>query len=352
MNSVIENLTIQFTKGREIGQNGFNSQVFEAVEVKLGRTIAIKKILKKELKINYYEEAVLLNESQHPNVVTMHYAGEGKAFDENGIECEYVYLAMPLYKNGSLQEIIKQETTLIQLFKYVFGILNGMLHIHTKGILHLDLKPDNILISDKFEALITDFGVATQFDIDTSFTKNKKNLFLFLNAPETVANKDVAIQSDIYQIGILLYILFNKFDLKILQKKFDLSIAETRKENILKIKEAIQKDELYPKDFAEHIPNKVKDIILKCMKTNPNDRYKSVEEVRNDFASIDENDKRLLWQYKIDNSEKIWTRAIDSKIESCILKSTGEVSYKIYKDGQLISENIITKNLNNFFNDV
>ena len=50
MNSVIENLTIQFTKGREIGKNGFNSQVFEAVEVKLGRTIAIKKILKKELK--------------------------------------------------------------------------------------------------------------------------------------------------------------------------------------------------------------------------------------------------------------------------------------------------------------
>lgn len=351
-NEIIENLTIQFKKGKEIGQNGFNSQVFEAYELNLKRTIAIKKILKKDLKTNYYEEAVLLNESQHPNVVAVHYAGEGKALNKDGLECDYVYLAMPLYKNGSLQEVIKKETTLIELFKYVFGILNGMLHIHTKGVLHLDLKPDNILLSDKFDALITDFGVATQFDIDTSFTKTKKNLFLFLNAPETIAKKEVAIQSDIYQIGILLYLLFNKIDLKVIQQKFDLSIDETRIETVKSIKTAIQNDTLYPKVFAEHIPDKVKKIILKCMKTNPNDRYKSVEEIRNEFASIKECDERLLWVYVISNNEKIWTRTIDSKLESCILKSTGEFTYKCHKNGVLDDEKIIKDDLNNFFNSI
>lgn len=348
---MIKNLIIEFEEGNEIGQNGFNSKVFEAYETKLKRTIAMKRILKKDLKTNYYEEAVLLNESQHPNVVDIHYAGEGKGLDEDGVECEYVYLAMPLYKNGSLQEVIKKEKTLIELCEYVFGILNGLLHIHTKGILHLDLKPDNILISDKDDALITDFGVATQFDIETSMAKNKKSLFPFITAPETVINKEVAIQSDIYQIGILLYLLFNKIDINVIRKQFDFS-KEKRKETAKEIQTLIINDQLYKKDFIEHIPDKIKNIILKCMKINPNDRYKSVEELRNEFASIKEDEKRLLWSYYIIDDDRIWTRTIDSMKEICIMGANGSISYKIYKNNSFTKEEIIKENLKVFFNKV
>ena len=351
-NQKINCLTINFEKKEEIGQNGYNSRVFKAYEVNLQRIIAIKQIQKKDLKTNFYEEAILLNESQHPNVVNIHYAGEGKEVNEDGSESEYVYLAMPLYKNGSLKEVIQKENTLKQLLKYVFGILNGLLHIHTKGILHLDLKPDNILISDKGDALITDFGVATHFDIETSFTKNKKSTLLFLNAPETVVRKEVAIQSDIYQIGILFYLLFNKIDMKEIQKKFDLSNKDTRKAVVEKIREAILNDELYPKIFAEHIPSKIKDILLKCMAINSNDRYRSIEEVRNEFALIIDNNQ-LLWKYNLNpNGEKIWTRNIDSTEEKCILKTNGEIIYKKTKKEKIIDEKILLTDLNVFFNEI
>lgn len=88
----------------------------------------------------------------HPNVVQIQYACKD---DKN------VYIAMPFYKNGSLKSLMtKRMLTAREIIRYAIQFISGVAHIHSKGLLHLDIKPDNILLSDNDEALLSDFGLA------------------------------------------------------------------------------------------------------------------------------------------------------------------------------------------------
>lgn len=329
---------VEFEILEEVGR-GFHSKVFKAKESQVGRIIAIKEIYTKKLKKNFYDEAILLNTSKHPNVIDLHYAGE----DE---EKEIIYLAMPLYKKGSLQNIIQGEHTIKELLKYTQGILNGLLHIHSKGILHLDLKPDNILISDNNESLISDFGVSMNFDLETSTVETDK-LYPFLTPPELLINTTASIQTDVYQTGILLYLLFNQINLMEIVERFDFSKGNIGK-TIKIIQKLIEEDKLYEKTFNLHLPEKIKTVILKCMCHNVNERYKSIEDVRNALSEI-ENDEKLLWSLKKENNNKIFTRTIDSKKEQYIINDSNEIIHIVLIHDKETKKEIINKALETIF---
>lgn len=323
-----EKLIINFRKIEQVGK-GFHSKVFKAEEINIKRIIAIKEIEAKKLKRGFYDEAILLNTSKNPNVVDMHYAGESE-------DNKFIYLAMPLYERGSLQNIINGEHTIKDLLIYAQGIFNGLSHIHSKGILHLDLKPDNILISNDNDALISDFGVSMNFDLETSIAE-ANSLYPFLTPPEVLINKIVSIQSDIYQLGILMFLLFNQISLDSIASKFDFSKENIRK-TISQIRNLIKEDKLYDKIFNFHIHPKIQKFILKCMNPDLDKRYKSVDDVRNDFSSI-ENDESLLWSFKKENNLRIFTKKIDLKKEEYTINNKNEVTYRLYKNEKLSEEN-------------
>lgn len=323
-----EKVIINFKKIKQVGK-GFHSKVFKAEEINIKRIIAIKEIDSKKLKRGFYDEAILLNTSKNPNVVDMHYAGENE-------DNKLIYLAMPLYENGSLQNIINGEHTIKDLLMYTQGILSGLSHIHSKGILHLDLKPDNILISDDNQALISDFGVSMNFDLETSIVE-ANNLYPLLTPPEVLINNTVSIQSDIYQLGILMFLLYNQISLDSIASKFDFSKENIRK-TITQIRNLIKEDKLFDKKFNPHIHLKIQKIILKCMNPDLDKRYKSVDDVRNEFSSIDSNES-LLWSFKKGNNLKIFTKNIDLKKEEYTINNKNEITYRLYKNEKLIEEN-------------
>lgn len=143
---------IVFDLDTEIGQNGRNSQTYTARDHQLDAEIVIKKIEKGKLNspVEFFDESKALYASSHPNVVPVHYACE---------DATHIYIAMPFYRNGSVNELITGKfMTVREIVKVGCQVLSGLHNIHSKGLIHFDVKPDNILLSDRGEALISDLG--------------------------------------------------------------------------------------------------------------------------------------------------------------------------------------------------
>jgi serine/threonine protein kinase len=280
-----DNIIIPIDFISNIGIEGKNSEVFLARDININREIVIKKIDKSTLNGNFFEEAKYLYQNKHPNVVEISYAGESQCKN-------FVYLAMPYYKNGSLNSKIinfRKNLTIKETIKYAFYFLSGLQSIHQKKFIHLDIKPDNILITDNNEAILSDFGLVDKTNFFGS-SSSKKPLFSLLIPPENIEYKNNIFKSklsyskvtDIYQVGVTLYCLVN---LIVLDKHLEEKQIYTRGDLVLSIKNG----SLYDiKKYEKNVPIELQKIINKCLAINPNNRYQSVQKILNDLGSLNE----------------------------------------------------------------
>jgi serine/threonine protein kinase len=90
---------------------------------------------------NFFDEASALYASAHPNVVQIHYACE---------DTDSIYLAMPYYRRGSVSGLVTgRHMTVREIVTIGCQVISGLHNIHSKGLIHFDVKPDNILLSDR-----------------------------------------------------------------------------------------------------------------------------------------------------------------------------------------------------------
>lgn len=300
---------LNFKLLREIGKEGKNSEVFLAYDLQLDGNIAVKRIPIKKFKDvdHYFDEAKKLYDSSHPNVVQVKYSCQ----DE-----DHVYLAMPFYENGSLNQLINHRyLTTGEIIKYSLDFLSGLHHIHTKNLIHFDIKPNNVLLSNSGDGLLSDFGLAKY--IDAYGTAEPDNLYHAQTPPESFLTNRFTVHSDIYQAGVTLYRLCNGND------KFYSQINNYRSAdgtfNYENFKRAVLSGRFPDRGtFLPHIPNKLKTIARKAMKPNPTERFNSVLEMMNELASID---KKLHWNF-IRHSEVLeWTIEFETKCESIRIES-------------------------------
>ncbi|WP_051289335.1 protein kinase family protein [Chryseobacterium daeguense] len=148
------NTLLTFHLGDSIGEGG-EATVYKAFDTQLNADIVIKKISKTRFKgdLNkYFEESQKLYLSSHHNVVKIMYGCQ---------DDEFIYLAMPLYVKGSLKSIYDERfLTCREIIRYSLQFLSGLNYIHSKQLLHYDIKPENILIDDTDKASVSDFGLA------------------------------------------------------------------------------------------------------------------------------------------------------------------------------------------------
>lgn len=285
---------LDFDEIKEIGQEGRNSKVFLAHDNQLDGEIVIKEIKKNSSTTpdEYFKEARLLYAHNHNNIVKVNYACED---DDN------IYVAMPFYKNGSLKKRISDSNylTVREVIRYSIQFLSGLNHIHSKGLIHFDIKPDNVLISDSNEAMLSDFGLALYTD---TYGFCKAQAFYTPHVtPEQLLGLQQTIKNDIYQAGLTIYRMLNGNDFLYRQIPTigtpPVLDNNTFKENIIKGK--------FPdrKLYLPHVPQKIKKIIKKCIEPNPNDRYDNTLQIINDLASINEN---LDIRYIRDLSGESW----------------------------------------------
>ncbi|NLF98126.1 MAG: serine/threonine protein kinase [Candidatus Riflebacteria bacterium] len=188
---------------KEIGRGGM-AIVYLAADSRLDRHVALKVlppnlIHDEQLCRRFQKEARLAASMTHPNIVPIYSVGESSL--------KQPYIAMAFMQGGTLTGRIKAGPLPIrQAIAIVSGVLGGLGYAHEKGVIHRDIKPDNILFSDAGQPVIADFGIAAA----AQGSKTATNLSISIGtplymSPEQFKGETVDCRSDIYSTGALLY---------------------------------------------------------------------------------------------------------------------------------------------------
>lgn len=195
--------------GAQIARGGM-STVYAAVDTRLDREVAVKVMdpaLAREpaFRIRFEREARAVAKLNHPTLVNV--------FDQ-GVDEDYVFLVMELVEGGSLRELLKERGPMPPhaAIAVMQPMLNALAIAHAKGMIHRDIKPDNVLISDQHQVKLADFGLVRAIDnamgdatnATTSVNGQVIGTVGYLS-PEQVRGENLTQASDVYSAGILLF---------------------------------------------------------------------------------------------------------------------------------------------------
>lgn len=283
---------VTFDLLQKLGSQGQNSCAYLAKDHQLDAEIVIKEVPKAKLKSppQFFDEAKALYASAHPNVVQIHYA----CYDPSNI-----YLAMPYYKNGSVTGLISGPTvpTVRQVIGLGCQVVSALHNIHSKKLVHFDVKPDNILLSDRGEALLSDFGLAKQVILGAA---TPAQIYTPARPPEAFGQTTFDQTFDIYQLGLTLYRMCNG------NAAFYAQLQSYQNSGPAFVQDV--KAGKFPNRaaFHPHVPVRLRNIIKKCLRVDPSKRYQSVIEVANAMAPID--GASLDWRLTIAGGKRTWTK--------------------------------------------
>jgi serine/threonine protein kinase len=286
MHSPYRRAQLTFELREEIGHDGKNSKVHVAHDANLDARLVIKTLLKSELgdMSLYFDESRLLHLSEHQHVVPIRYACE---------DDERIYIAMPHFSNGSLRQLLDRKyLTMRELVRYSTQFLSGLHNIHSKGLIHFDVKPDNILISDRDEAVLSDFGLSRRMNYDG--VAGQDRFYAKMRPPEALRGQEFDLRYDVYQVGLTLYRMANGN--KCFADQFATYGGQTNFDRDRFSHDIVNEQFPDRTQFLEHVPHRVRNAIVKCMRADPDARYRSLIELLNDLAQVD--GKELDWQYE------------------------------------------------------
>lgn len=284
MSIIITETQLDFTLGAKIGKGG-EGDVYEALDHQLNAKLAIKQTPRAKFKTEklFFEESKKLYLTRHRNVVPVNYATKNN---------DFIYLAMPLFEKGSLKSICDNRfLTAREIIRYSLQFLSGLHHIHSKRLIHFDVKLENILISDSNQALISDFGLAQHtgnFGFAQQFGTTR-----VLAPPEYFQQQKHNYKFDIYQAGMTL--LRMCIGDKALEEQVNIALLKRGVKNYDNLIEKISLGKFPNRsNYPPHIPIQLRKVIKKSLSPDPNIRYDSILEMLNELAKITPN---YDWQF-------------------------------------------------------
>lgn len=202
----------RYQLGQLIGRGGM-AEVHVALDTRLGRTVAVK-IMRADLAnddiflARFRREAHAVAQMNNPNIVNIYDSGEELVSSESGDTERLPYIVMEYVKGQTLRDIIKVNGALSQrdCEQVLLGVLNALDYSHRMGIIHRDIKPGNIMISEQ-GVKVMDFGIARALD-DSAATMTQSQGVVgtaqYLS-PEQARGETVDMRSDLYSAGCVLY---------------------------------------------------------------------------------------------------------------------------------------------------
>jgi len=198
----------EFTVGPLLGEGGF-AAVFRCREASLGRDVAIKVLdldrsPDPNLAERFMREAQLIAQLEHPSIVPIHKVGRRK---------DVLYIVMRCVDGPSLRQLLTEHKRLSvgDAARIARQVADALAYAHSEGIVHRDIKPDNILIDHKTGVvLVTDFGIAKAAQAAKAGTGPLTTEGMVIGtpqymSPEQAAGDPVDGRSDIYSLGVVLY---------------------------------------------------------------------------------------------------------------------------------------------------
>lgn len=255
----------------EIGQGGM-AVVYKGVDSLLGREVAIKILhphlsQKGEAKMRFFREAHAIAKLHHPNILEI-YDFSGMEADRNFIITEYI-------KGKSLRQFIDERRIELPEISamIVCEVADALSHAHNLGIIHRDVKPENIMVREDGVLKLMDFGIAQMVDmqhltITGAIVGSPAHM-----SPEHIEGKNLDFRADIFSLGTLFYLLSTG--------KYPF-IGTTPHALLKNILEANWED---PRCHNRYISDEIHQIISKMLKRNPDERYQKAEDVKKDIIS-------------------------------------------------------------------
>lgn len=257
-----------------IGVGGM-AVVYKAFDNIDNRIVAVK-VLKDEFLQNEEFKRRFKNESKaiavlsHPNIVKIYDVSYGDNLQ---------YIVMEYVDGITLKEYIEQQGRLDirEAIYFVTQILRALQHAHDKGIVHRDIKPQNIMLLPDGTIKVTDFGIARFSRSETRTMTDSAIGSVHYISPEQAKGSLTDAKTDLYSVGVVLYeMLTGKLPF---QSDNAVSVALMQ----------LQNDPVKPRDINPDIPVGLEQIIIRAMQKNPNDRYQSASEMLFDIAEYKKN---------------------------------------------------------------
>lgn len=263
-----------------LGKGGMGD-VYKAIQQPLGRAVALKVLLNnqndQQAVARFETEARAISKLQHNNIVSLFDYGT-----ENGLN----YFAMQLVTGQDLNSFLKTKKQLDfqEIIDITRQISRGLLYAHSAGVVHRDIKPHNILLDSDMACYISDFGIARIFR-ERGVTQTGVAIGTpEYMSPEQAQGKSLDAQTDIYSLGTLMYEMVT-------------GIPPFTGKNAVGI--AYKQVHEQPKSPSKHrsdIPKRLELIILKALKKDKKDRYKSIESLLNDLDTVVISEKTGLFK--------------------------------------------------------
>lgn len=252
----------------KIGVGGM-AEVYRAYDLTLNRTVAVKILYPQfasdaDFVERFKREAQAAANLSHPNIVNVY---------DWGAENSTYYLVMEHLVGQNLKQLIQKKGSLPPSLVVDIGrqVAAALQFAHKRNIVHRDIKPHNIIITDEGEVKVTDFGIARTVTSNLTQTGAILGTAYYIS-PEQAKGEEVSPLSDIYSLGVVLYEMATGQ----LPFKGETPVAVALKH--------IQEQPPLPQELNPAIPAGLQAVILKALARDPLLRYQSAEELRQDLA--------------------------------------------------------------------
>lgn len=262
-----------------IGHGGM-AEVYEATDIINKNMVAIKfikeDVMKNAVNIKRFEnEALIAASLNHPNIVKVYNHGT-----LNGVP----YMANEYIKGQNLKEVLdfRGPLPLNEVIDYMIQLTDALSFAHSHGIVHRDVKPENMFLMTDGTIKLGDFGIAQAENLESSFTKTSEIIgSVFYMAPEIAKGEQATKRSDIYAAGIVFFELLTGHPPFERDTPVNIAVAHIR--------------DKFPSIRQElpNIPKEIERIIFKATKKNPYDRYQDAKEFENDLKEVKRNPELL-----------------------------------------------------------
>jgi tetratricopeptide (TPR) repeat protein len=270
----------QFTPGKivadryivkgKIGAGGMGT-VYRALDQELDIEVALKVLKPKycndpEMVQRFKQEVTLARQIQHDNVIRL--------FDFDKIH-NLLYISMEFFPNRSLKSFMRSQKPLPMddIIRIVTQICSGLWAAHKRGIVHRDIKPQNILINDDGKVKLADFGIATVIGpaswSEVEFVVGTPEYM----SPEQARGEPTDTRSDIYSLGTILYEVACGLP------------PFTNADSFQVLIDQVESEPVFPIQVNRSIPRWLNDLILKCLEKDPEKRYDSVQFIERQLAT-------------------------------------------------------------------